>query len=162
MGKEGMLDRGYFMGLNRKGVDKFQTPDPTRPIILPYDMPGELIQELKDNPKRGVTVVSLVLNKDTQGQLFNFSGFHIVPFGVNGALNKGISNGFYLGLQLERWDRNAQDFPLRNNRGWSGPFNKFYLSYPAQFDPNTADFVRLDLLIFKNSTYPWIGHETTT
>ena len=149
-----MFDIGYFLGWYRQG-DKFQTPDPTKSVITPYDFPSELGQVLQQSNISPFYVERINLTAAGE-KLINSAGFHIVQFGNDGGDTHTPVTSSLVNVQFENKDPGSQAFPLKNNRGFSGPFTRVYLSWPAQ--PG----VWADVVIYKGINYPWIGGETAT
>jgi len=153
-----MFSLGTILENWYRKVSKFRKPHEVGDVINPYDIPGELLQYLQQQKLLPFTVQELDLGTATDNKEFNIGGgMHVVAFGFEtGSPTKVPATDIYMSLSLEAPDQTGSAFPLKHNRGFSGPFSKFYLSWPAQ--PGKS----VSLVVYKGMNYPWISGEFAT
>ena len=137
--------------------NRFVVPDSIRQVSSPYDQDSRLWEDLV---QRGIRPVSVrTINLEVAGQLsIDETGYHFVIYGHDGSLIKTVNTQAFVGVQINtKIDRQDQvAFPAKHARGYSGPFNGLFITWPAQVG------VYADLLIFKSFERPWIDGESAT
>lgn len=137
-----------------KGV--FIQPQENEEIDLPYVMDSRLLQDLEQRNREAVFVTTL--NLSTAGEmLISQPGFHFCIYGHDGTSIKTVDTTAYVGVFINKQNIDGSNpFPAKHARGFSGPFSKLYLQWPAQNN------VYCDLVIYKGSQKPWIDGESCT
>lgn len=135
---------------------RFIEPDSKRQIISPYDQDSRLFQDLAQRGIRPVKVVRIALAAAGQMSIPE-SGYHFVMYGDDGATPPAVNTTAIVYAQINT-DRDQGDtpFPAKHARGFSGPFQGLFLTWPAQ------NGVYANVIIFKSAERPWIDGESAT
>lgn len=130
---------------------RFQTPQSAKDFDSPYDIHSDAVQDIVQRGLAPFQVNTLNLGSasnsgsgatpPTQGEWIEFKqpGNHITLFGYdsNSASQANITAAFCEVLvQSNRPADNAEGFPLKHNRVISGPFDRFWVRWPAQAAAN--------------------------
>jgi len=135
-----------------KVKSKFRDPNPIMDCINPYDLPGELLQALQQKKTIPDQIFRFNLTTAQEGFEVKAPGMHLECIGGVGPNGPISINPFvYADLHLEDYTPGIPGFPLRNTRGFSGPFRRFFLSWPAQGAGATYMYVT----VYKGPQKPW-------
>ncbi len=138
-----------------KGDGRFETANPSRQIFSPYDMPTELIQDMISRNVRPFVVQRQDLT--AAGELeITVPGFHIVIYGDDNSANRAVNTTAYMELYWEKSSGHDTPYPLKHARGFSGPFSKLVLKWPAQSG------VFVNIVVHTGMHQPWIDGESPT
>lgn len=151
-----MIDLKALLGswYNSGGNQRFNTADPKKQVISPYDIATELLEDMVSRNVKPFTVFPLDLT--TAGELqIDAVGFHVVLYGHDGTPIKAVNSQAYVEMWWEKKEQ-VSGFPMKHARGYSGVFRTLYLKWPAQ--PN----VFADLVIHHEIHNPWIDGEAAT
>ena len=141
------------------GPGRFHTPHSAGQIQSPYDMDSNLLQDLQ---QRGIEPVYCErINLGTAGEKFlNIMGYHFVQFGDDNSANLAADTTTLVYVSPNSKSAIANPYPAKNSRGFSGPFNGLYLTWPAQ--KNAGNDRWCTFIVYKSSERPWINGETCT
>lgn len=145
-----------FLGswYKEKGT-RFSPADDRFDALNPFDVPTELIQDMISRQVRPYIVTTV--NLSTAGELLlQTPGFHIVLFGHTGAATKPVNTTAYIELFWGKYKLGDTGFPMKHNRGVSGPFPEVTLRWPAQSG------VYADVVIFTGMFSQWVNGEAAT
>lgn len=146
---------------------RFMPVDPNRQVELPYDIGTATIDDIVARNPKLVDVMTLNLTSaQVQPKEINTQGWACVIFGHDGTQTRVVNTTAFVACQFNQFDPSIVDllqspptpfgYPLKHARGFYGPFNKLYLTWPAQTG------VYADLVIYKSCLRPWIDGETPT
>ena len=157
--------------------NRFQTPRNDKPVDNPYDVDSAILQDMNQRSTQPFVVIPLNLTTastdpdnasgvavPTKGQWIEMKmpGNHVAFLGYdrsssNQATITTVFAEFYIGHKAP----NADDigFPLKHNRGHSGPFERFWIRWPAQ---TAAANTSANLIIYRYQHRPWINGEAGT
>lgn len=139
---------------------RFEMPDVRRQIENPYDHDSGTFQDLVARNLRPVFVQTL--NLGTAGQLLlNVEGYHFVIYGHDGSSNKAVDTTVLVNAWINlQTNDGTTPFPAKHARGFTGPFEKLYIEWPAQTNLGNPRYC--DMIIFKTPMKPWIDGEAPT
>lgn len=162
----------YYPGA--RAVRPLSGPGQGKQFESSYDIPSA---ELQDVAQRGIQPLKVInqslaaasitaesnnagVTAPTQGEwvLFEIPGNHFVIYGHDNSSNQAVNTTAF----VEAWtgyNRPAADergFPVKHNRGISGPFMRVWLRWPAQSG------VYANLVFYRFKGRPWISGESAT
>lgn len=140
--------------------DKYEIPQSDREVTNPYDQDSKLFQDLEQRDYDCVYVQSI--NLGVAGSLYlPKSGYHFCVFGRDASTNKAVDTTVLLNIWINKKTNNGSvPYPAKHGRGYSGPFSRLYIEWPAQTNGASSRF--LDLVIYKCINQPWIDGEAPT
>jgi hypothetical protein len=136
-----------------------QTPIPDLDPIMPYGLPGSVIQAIKQRDYSQYTTIMIDLRKDNSKPIeINIPGQHVGFFGqvfVDESFNNyGASYPYvFARVWIERYEPNLEGMHMRHGMGFSGPFTKLFITTPQIFDP--IDNIQLVVVIYKSLDLPY-------
>lgn len=164
-------DKSYYPG------DRFVQPDNKKAFENPYDVSSEVLQDMVARGLKPFVVIRNQLNTasvnpknttvgytaPTAGDWIEYAvpGNHINLLGSDNSSNQAVNTTVFMELWLGPNPPTNDDvgFPLKHNRGFSGPFERFWVRWPAQNgSPNTYG----RLVVFRYQYRPWISGENAT
>lgn len=134
---------------------RFQAANKDLDAINPFDIPTELVQDMISRQVRPFVVQTI--NLTNAGELFlEIPGMHITLLGHTGSATKAVNTTAYCELYWGKVKIGDSAYPLKHNRGVSGPFAQVTLRWPAQ--PG----VYADVIIFDAMFSQWVNGEAAT
>lgn len=139
-----------------------------------YDIPSDALQDMAARGVVPFTVISKNLATASISPLNTTSGYtpptkgdwieiaqpgnHIVIFGNDGTANQAVTTTAFMEVWLGPGmpSNDTVGFPLKHNRGISGPFERCWVRWPAQ----AAVFA--NIVIYRYAYRPWISGESAT
>lgn len=155
---------------------RFETPRTDRQYESFYDMSSQEIQDfISRNPSLfTVRTLNLGVAQDTPLEI-KYPGQALVIFGHDGSAARTVNTTAFVAVQFNQWNANLVDnlnqtaaggplrpfgFPMKHARGFRGPFNSIFVTWPQQLSGGLN--VYADLVIFANKDMPWIDGESCT
>lgn len=137
-----------------KGEDRFATADPSQKVYSPYDIPTSLLEDMRSRNVKPFKVQTINLSAAGELELL-VPGFHFVIYGHDNSANKAVNTTAFVNLF---WGHKTQDvgFPAKHARGYSGVFERLYITWPAQTN------VWCDIVIHSGMHQQWIDGESCT
>lgn len=152
------------------------TPQGSRAFESPYDVSSETLQDMVQRGIKPYTVIQQSLaaasitpessaagvTAPTQGEWLEFKmpGNHICMFGSDSSTNQAVNTTAFVEVltQSERPAASDIGFPVKHNRGISGPFERFWVRWPAQVPAS----ITARIVVFRYQGRPWINGEAAT
>lgn len=134
---------------------RFEPIDGSRDVFNPFDIPSEVIQDIIARHPRPFQVQLIDLSVAGQIEITT-PGFHVVLFGHTNNATKTVNTTAFIECHFGDYKVGATGFPLKHNRGVSGPFEKLSLKWPAQ--PG----VFADVVIYSGMFHQWVNGEAAT
>ncbi|MEO8839790.1 MAG: hypothetical protein ABI351_13900 [Herbaspirillum sp.] len=150
-----MIDMGSLLGSWYRQSPRENGYDKSQQVINPYDQPTELLSDVDSRKLSPFSLFTLDLSVAGDSFLINTPGMHFVLWGHDGSPVKLVNTTAIVNVWFEKQD-GSTPFPAKHARGFSGPFTKLYLSWPAQAN------VKADFVVFKGIHRPWIDGEQPT
>lgn len=135
--------------------DRFSPADSSQDAINPFDVPTELIQDMISRQVRPFIVTKVDLSIAGE-MLLQTPGFHVVLFGYSTGATKPVNTTAYIETFWGRAKTGDVGFPMKHNRGVSGPFAELTLKWPAQAG------VFADVIIYTGMFNQWVNGEAAT
>lgn len=160
------MDNNNYLHGNR-----FKIPQANKDFDNPYDLASSELQDLFQRglePFKVIDLGSLSVQSGgatspTEGAWIEYKipGNHLVLFGYDDTTTNDsvITNAFaevIYGPNAPKNDDNG--FPLKHNRGISGPYVSFFIRWPAQ----TTNNIAAKIVCYRYKHRPWIGGESAT
>lgn len=141
------------------GGPRFEVPSEAGQINNPYDIDSRLLQDMQ---QRGIEPVYCErINLGTAGTKFlNVPGYHFVQYGDDNSATLAADTSTLVYVSVNKESLDANPFPAKSSRGFSGPFGKLFLSWPAQMNGGNARWCTF--IVYKCSQQPWINGEVCT
>ena len=150
-----MQDLKAFLGSWYRPTDRFEAADSSKQAFNPFDVPTELIQDMISRQVRPWIVTSLDLSVAGEIQL-QTPGFHVVLFGYSAGATKPVNTTAFIEVFNGKYKLGDKGFPMKHNRGVSGPFAELTLKWPAQ------NGVFADVIIYCGMFPQWVNGEAAT
>ena len=141
------------------GAGRFQMPSSEGQIQNPYDIDSRLLQDMQ---QRGIEPVYCErINLGVAGTRFlPVPGYHFVQYGDDNSATLAADTSTLVYVSINKESVEANPFPAKNSRGFSGPFAKLMLSWPAQMNGGNARWCTF--IVYKSCERPWINGEVCT